>query len=162
MIVPAFQMKMHRFENSPLSMKILAISRFGFLVKVLTLRIAGRRRPCRVDLDITVSPVSGQLGWMPMVIIACCRSVNSALRNITLRNSSSRRIRWSAGVTIIVASGLTLEPPCGVGDAGAVLRQPVRRVPDALSARQVFEYCGCRCIGRHRKFSGGMILAKRS
>ena len=43
MIVPTFQMKMPEFQkNSPLSMKILAISRFGFSVKVLTLRIAGR------------------------------------------------------------------------------------------------------------------------
>lgn len=56
-------------------------------------------------VDLYVAVAGGRtVRRMPMVIRARCRSANSALSTIARRNSSSSRIRWSDGVTIIVAS----------------------------------------------------------
>ena len=99
-----FQMKMPAFQkNSPHCTNVCASSRLGFSVKHLT-----RLMTSLFDFWIYPYPVSGRLGLMPTVIRASWRSANSRHSRMMAWKSVSLRMRWSAGVTIISASGLIL------------------------------------------------------
>ena len=102
-IDPAFQMKIPVFQkNSPLSTKTWASSRLGFSVNVFTDRIAPFDSS---PIWIYPYPVSARVGFTPKVSREGSSSTKSIPCNMASRNTSSRRIRWSAGETIIVASG---------------------------------------------------------
>ena len=104
MISLTFQMKIPEFQkNSPDCTNICANSKLGFSVKHFT------REMVALSLFwIYPYPVSGREGVMPMVISALLWSANSMASPVIVWNSASLSTRWSAGVTIIIASGESL------------------------------------------------------
>ena len=162
-MVCTFQMNIPEFQkNSPLSTKTSANSWFGFSVNVLTVLISPLLSS---PICIYPYPVSGRLGFTPNVRRAGNFSTNSNPLSIHSAKASSLRIRWSDGVTTILASGsIDCMRYAAQAIQGAVFLRWGSNKMCLSSASGICcftkpSYCSFVTM---KIFSGGMILRKRS